>query len=298
MTQPISIPLPPALSVNRRWLWFYTWLAVLFVSIALVAYADRLGFRPWSGVAQDRIVWYHYEECEGVTLTRFLLQFSNFWSNFAYLAVGLILISLNDSLLGRLLGGAFCFLTFGSGYFHGSLSELGELLDIAGVYMALLAIIAYALIELFEWRSTDPRAIALTVAAFVFAFVAAIYRTKVWLFNSSVLTPLLVVAILVAGAIAYFKFKLRNEHKLLAPGLGALGFGLIALVGKFTDGDNNALARYGGDYAKCLYAPDAWFQGHASWHVLSAGMFYCMFEFFRSFRRRSRPVFPWRLAGS
>jgi hypothetical protein len=275
-----------------RWAWLIIWSVVFLACIAAVVIADLAHWHPWANVPATRIAWYHHEECEQVYSTGILLQLANFWSNFAYLAIAL-LIATHDSLLGRVIGATFVLLTFGSGWFHGSLSEYGQTVDIAGVYCGLLAIASYGIVELTRMQHTDPRAWLLMIAAIILGVVGAILRTQVHFFDSDYFTPLLVVIVLVFGVVAALRLS-GAKQPLLWPGVMALLAGLVALVFKFTDGDDNLLAQHHGVYLDCTYHPTSLFQGHAVWHVLSAYMFLCMFEFFNSIGARFRTVFPWR----
>ncbi len=280
--------------LKGRWGWLVIWTTA-FVVCALVALICHLAeLHPWSDVSADRIAWYHREECENVDTKGFFLQLLNFWSNFAYLATGLMILCLNEKPLGRFVGIVFLFLAVGSGWFHGTLSEFGQTVDIAGVYVALLAIAFYGFVEMVPLEHTDPKVWILMGGAVVLGVVGAFVRGNVHFFDSDYFTPMLVFIILVYMVSSAFRYPGPNQANLLLPGLGALVLGLAALVFKFTDGDDNALADNGKVYAKCLYGPESPIQGHAIWHSLSALMFLCMFEFFRSLKGRSQSVFPWR----
>jgi hypothetical protein len=272
--------------------WFILWTALLLTVLGLVILAQMAGLHPWSTVPLARVTFYHREECELVDIMGFLLQFQNFWSNFAYLAIGL-LIAAHGSALGRVVGWTFVFLSVGSGWFHGTLSELGQTLDIAGVYCGLLAVAVFGFVELESMPPSAPLGWALMIGAIVLGFAAAFLRTQIPIFNSNLFTPILVGLVLVFGLFTAWKLASWN-HELLWPGVFALVAGLGALLFKFTDGDDNLLAKYGGDYSQCSYAPSSLVQGHAIWHVLSAFMFLAMFEFFRSLTVRHPTVFPWR----
>lgn len=280
------------LSTTGRWTWLTIWLVVLAVTIAIVVIAQIANWHPWSTVSAARITFYRREECEWVNLAGFFLQLMNFWSNFAYLALGLLIVT-HDSRFGQVIGATFLLLAFGSGWFHGTLSEWGQTFDIAGVYCGLLAIASYGFVEFFGFEHDTTASKLLMIAAIALGIVGALLRTQIHLFDSDVFTPILVVAVLIFGVALAFRIP-HSKHELLWPGIWAVVSGLVALWFKFSDGTDNLLAKHHGDYAQCSYQPQALYQGHAIWHALSAFMFLCMFEYFRSLGARSRPVFPWR----
>jgi hypothetical protein len=275
-----------------RWTWLVIWLIVLAATIATVVIAEGAHLHPWSGVTTARMIFYQREECELIDLVRFFLQCANFWSNFAYLALGLLIVT-HDSRFGQIIGATFLLLAFGSGWFHGTLSEWGQTTDMAGVYCGLLAIASYGFVEFLGVEHDTMLAKSVIAAAIVLGIIAAVLRVQVPLFSSDTFTPILVVAVLVFGVILGARLP-GSKHHLLWPGVFAVVAGLVALVFKFTDGDDNLLAKHHRDYALCTYQHESLFQGHAIWHLLSAFMFLCMFEYFRSLGSRSRPVFPWR----
>jgi hypothetical protein len=287
---------PNPYGLQGRWGWLLlsagSFLSCLFVVLIL----HFLSVPPWADVTADRIAWYHHEQCENVDTSGFLLQVHNFWSNFGYLAAGILIVCLSDVALGRAVGVVLIFLAFGSAWFHGTLTETGQTVDMAGVYVALLAMVAYGFVEMTPLDYDSAASWLLFFGAVVLGIVAGILRVSVKFFDSDYFTPFLVFILAVYMIAVIWRYPERDRSPLLAPGLGALGAGLLAVIFKFSDGDDNfLLAQHGGDYSKCLYGHGSLIQGHAFWHVLSAVMFVCIFEYFRSLLERSRTVFPWRL---
>jgi Ceramidase len=281
--------------LRGRWGWLALWGSFLILCVIVTLTYHFGHIKPWSDVTADRIAWYHHEECENVDTSGVFLQVHNFWSNFAYLAAGMMIVCLNDSSIGRAVGVVLIFLAFGSAWFHGTLTEAGQTVDVAGVYAALLAMCAYGFIEMVPLEYDSITSWLIFSLAVVLGVVAGIIRTKVSFFSSDYFTPFLVfilVVYMISGALRYQ----RDRSPLLWPGLAAGVAGLLAVIFKFTDGDDNfLLAQHGGDYEKCFYGHGSLFQGHAWWHLLSAVMFLCVFEFVRSLLERSRTVWPWRL---
>ncbi len=282
--------------VHGRWGWLIITVACFLLCLIAVLIFHFAKVRPWADISPDRIAWYHHEQCENVDTSGFLLQVYNFWSNFGYLAAGLLIVCLNDSIVGRAVGVVLIFLAFGSAWFHGTLTETGQTVDMAGVYAVLLTMCAYGYIEMVPLEYDSIATWLIFSGAVILGIVAGFIRLTVRFFSSDYFTPFLVfimVVYMVSGGLRYNK---RDHGPLLWPAVGAGISGLLAVIFKFSDGDDNfLLAQHGGDYEKCLYGHGSIIQGHALWHVLSAVMFVCVFEFFRSLLERSRTVWPWRL---
>ena len=138
------------------WGWLIIWTPVLAIFVAIALIGNTAGWAPWEPNL-DRMCFYREEQRELVRTGSFFLQVANFWSNFAYLGVGLLILFRSGSFVGRGTGWAFVFLAFGSGYYHGSLTELGQFLDIAGIYMALLALLFHGIIESFDLETSGDK---------------------------------------------------------------------------------------------------------------------------------------------
>jgi hypothetical protein len=138
------------------WGWLIIWIPVLALFVAIALIGNAADWAPWEPNL-DRMCFYREEQRELVRTGSFFLQVANFWSNFAYLAVGLLILFRSGSFIGRGTGLAFVFLAFGSGYYHGTLTELGQFLDIAGIYIALLALLFHGIIESFDLETSTDR---------------------------------------------------------------------------------------------------------------------------------------------
>lgn len=279
---------------SLRWGWLTIWALCVVALLLFFLVMTVAGVHPWSDVTKDRVAWYHQEECEQVTTSGFFLQFHNFWSNLAFLAAGLLILWFSTAYMARAIGIVFILLAAGSGWFHGTLGEVSQTVDIMTTYSALTVLIAYAFIELVPLEQDGVAAWLLFSAAVVLGAVAGILRTTVHFFDSDYFTPFLVIILVIYMGVLIS--RCTDGSALLWPGIFTAVFGLLAVVFKFTDGDKNLFANHGGVYSKCSYAPSGLWQGHALWHLLSAAMFVCMFEYIRSVRNRSRSVWPWRIS--
>ena len=286
-----------------RWGWLSVWVICVVFFFLVSVLLGAIGVHPWSGVSADRVDGYHHEQCETVDKSSFFIQFHNFWSNFAYLAAGLLIAWLSDSAVGKAIGFTFIFLAFGSGWFHGTLTETGQTFDMVGVYCALTTLIAYAFIELIPLEQDGPWSWMVFGLAIVLGVIAGILRpggilsiSPFKVFGSDWFTPLLVIVLGVYMFLVIWRRKFQFWNPILGPIIGFLVTGLLALIFKFTDGDDNLFAPHNRIYSKCTYDPGGLIQGHALWHLLSAVMFVCFFEYIRSVNGRSRSVWPWRIS--
>ena len=279
---------------STRWGWLTVWVMCLVVAVVFTLIMSLAHVRPWTDVSTSRVAWYHQEECEKVDTSGFWLQTLNFWSNFSYLAGGIVITWLSDFRLGKGIGIVLIALSVGSLWFHGTLTEFSQTIDIVGVYAALIVLIGYGFIELIPLDMDGVAAWLIFAGAIILGTIAGFLRTSLKVFDSDYFTPLLVVMLLIYMLMVYLRYR-RGAAPLLPPFLAFVGTGILAMVFKFTDGDKNLAAPYGGNYSKCLYAPTSPIQGHALWHILSGLMFVCIFEYIRSVRSATRSVWPWRV---
>jgi hypothetical protein len=309
------------------WGWLIIWIPVLAVFIAIAVIGNAAGGDLWKP-SIDRICSYREEQLELVRIGSLFLQVANFWSNFAYLAVGLIIFFRNGSFIGRGTGLAFVFLAFGSGYFHGSLTEFGQFLDIVGIYMALLALIFHGVIESFDLETSTDNVRNWFWFTMVCGMFAGFSKGEIPWHKSDIGAGILggVIGALmiywIFAALLIGGFSSKDFRSLVFPFLLAiLCFGAAAF---FKFGDKRDLER---TYQKCevkvrgetvkfealetctekappgspanpanvwTYGSESVIQGHALWHFFSAFGMLGIFEFFTSLRRRSGSVRPWR----
>jgi predicted membrane channel-forming protein YqfA (hemolysin III family) len=215
---------------------------------------------------------------------------ANTWSNLAYVLVGFYAIALawrdrrggpaaspinylqSTPTLGFLFGAACCYLGLASGLYHASLTRLAQQLDVASMYAPLLASLAlFAGRAVRAWRKrhgwpafdVTPLLVLVVVAACWLLFVLK------WSMSAKVVLQTLIGLHAVAALLE------------ISLGRGAmparwLGFSLVALVA--------AVACRELDVARKFSRPDAWFQGHACWHVLTAVSLACVYLYHRNER--------------
>jgi hypothetical protein len=276
------------------WNWTLIWAACVIAVLLLVLVMAIAGAHPWADTTSQRISDYQHEQCETVKTSAPFVQVMNFWSNFAYLAAGLLIMSRSFFWFGKAIGIVLALLAFGSAWFHGTLTETGQTADMMGVYSALLAMIAYAVLKVFKISTSSIEGWAILGGSVVLGCFAGIFRTKTVVFDSDYFTIVLVAVLtvfMVAEAIRsidwsqsgfiYFAWKADWVTVLLWTSIAVIS-GAVACLFKFTDGDKNLFARHDGIYSKCGYDPGSLFQGHGLWHILSAVMFVAIFEYIRA----------------
>lgn len=191
--------------------------------------------------------------CEGLR-EGLIRQPANTWSSFAFVLAGLWMAlrirrqgaertALNASS-ARLLTASLFVVGLGSAFYHASLTFVGQVLDVSGMYLIATFILFHRLGP--RWR-ISPMGMVLG-----FTFVNAA------LMAAQVTTPSLrrvVFAVLLAGALAVEWRSSRQGRRWLATGatLMALAF-LIWVV----------------DRQRIACAPQSFVQGHAIWHILGA----------------------------
>ncbi len=294
----------PSIFFGLRWGWLTVWV-ILFVALFLVTgFLGLVGAHPWSDVSASRVDWYHHEQCEAVIKTGlfgFFLQFHNFWSNLGYLAVGLLIAQVSNSVPTKTVGCIFVFLAICSAWFHGTLTEAGQALDMVGVCCALTVLIAYVAVEFWEIGYDTVATLLIFGGALVLGAVLGLFRNG-GVLGSNFLTSELIVGVLVVilvSSMIVLIFRPGANQPTLSwafwgPFVGFWVIGLLAVVFRQSDGDDNALlATHNGNYSQCAYSPGGLIQGHAIWHLLSAIMFLCFFECIRAKGNRTRSVLPW-----
>ena len=207
---------------------------------------------------------------------------ANTWSNLAYIVVGLYGIALGcrdlrqpkrDTFLVRTpalsvaFGAACCCLGIGSGLFHASLTRFGQQLDVAAMYPPLMVIIAVGIGRWFPARRTWPLLLVLVAVASGLLFY---YK---WAMSSRIVLNSLVGSVTILTLVA----RVCSSRKLDGRWLLA---SVVALIAAVFCRQLDIAARFSG--------PDAWAQGHALWHALTALSLGCVYAFYRSEKMTAR----------
>ena len=274
------IGLPP-------WIHGFTWGAMVVLTLLVVGIIRSYqGREVWGGWAES-VELRHPAYAERVHLDDVLRTQSDTWSNLAYVLVGFYALALGWHDLRRqapahagyvirtpamsiLLGAACCFLGFGSGLFHASLTRWGQQLDVAAMYSPLVVFIA---INVGRWvprlnagggRAGVPTWPILAGLALVVCFLLYEYK---WSMRSSVVLPTLILIVAAFVVADRFQRRRRLSVPLMILSLASLVAARICWVM---------------DVKGSFSGPDTWFQGHAVWHLLTALSLAAIYFYYRN----------------
>lgn len=221
------------------------------------------------------------EYCEFNNTSKFFHQSSNTYSNLAYFFFGVLLLQIakfdtkinqntqktkleNFPLLSALMGFCFIYLSFGSAFFHASLTYLGQRVDMNGTYSVSITLLGIGLFHLISNKTISSKSQKLWIG-FLLLVIIAFWKIHLMI-SSRLLLPIMILLLLLTIAIHYFKHK--KEKSLL---LAILGFVLMLVAVKIRTLD----------VQKWNCNPESIYQGHAVWHLLTALSSFCSYAFFR-----------------
>ncbi len=227
------------------------------------------------------------EYCEFNNTEKLFHQSMNTYSNLAYFFFGILLLQFakydfNNKenptpnrlekfpLLSALMGLCFIYLSFGSAFFHASLTYLGQRVDMNGTYsisIALLGIGIYHLLHKIDFSETAKKLWIGSLLVIIIAFLPISLMV-----SSSKLLPAMILLLLITIAIHYFQF--RQEKSFI---LAILGFVLMFFAVKIRTLD----------VQKINCDPHSFYQGHSVWHLLTAMSSFCSYAFFRFSKTQS-----------
>ncbi|MBI2423643.1 MAG: ceramidase domain-containing protein [Candidatus Hydrogenedentes bacterium] len=223
--------------------------------------------------------------CETVHLESIFRTRANTWSNLAYVLAGLYVCALafhdrrramaqdagyllRHPVFSALFGLACVYLGLGSGLFHASLTRWGQQLDVAAMYAPLCVLIA---LNLGRWLSPAidrpwlPGALAAAAA-----IVSALLYFYKWSMSSDTVLPALILGVAAFSLLDQIRFRKQVRARWFALSLGLL---IVAVYCRQAD--------IAGRFSR----PDAWYQGHAVWHVLTSLTLACSYAYYRTERR-------------
>ena len=208
---------------------------------------------------------------------------ANTWSNLGYIVVGLYGIALGcrdlrqpsrdayllkTPALSLAFGTACCCLGIGSGLFHASLTRLGQQLDVASMYPPLMVMIAVSFGRWIPALPLGSRTLPTWPVLLVLTTLASglLYYFK-WSMSSPIVLNSLVGSVATLTLLARFCSSRMLDGRWLVASSAALVVAVFCrqldIAGRFT-------------------GPDAWAQGHALWHILTALSLGCVYAFYRS----------------
>lgn len=159
----------------------------------------------------------------------------------------------------------------GSMFFHGAMTEWGGRLDGLSMYLFILFVIAWQVARTWEWGQTGfLRCYALLVA--IFAAERVLGGGSTLAIFGAMVTCAALLEILIALPRERLVLRRRRERRLDRRPLGAalalfaLSMGIWALS----------------DSGRPFCDPESWIQGHAIWHLLSAGTVTAIYRYLDS----------------
>lgn len=239
-----------------------------------------LSGRIWDGMTISKSAL-TVEYCEFNDTEKFFHQSMNTYSNLSYFFFGILLLQIANydfnnkadftqnrlekfPLLSALIGICFIYLSFGSAFFHASLTYLGQRVDMNGTYsisITLLGIGFYHLLYKFDFSVTAKKLWVGSLLVVIIAFLPISL-----MISSSKLLPAMILLLLISIGVHYFQFR---KHKSFI--LAISGFILMFLAVKIRTLD----------VQKINCDPHSFYQGHAIWHLLTAMSSFCSYAFFR-----------------
>lgn len=232
--------------------------------LAAFALSPWVGWRPATCLPADCF-------CETIG-EGFVLQPVNTWSSLAFLLAALWVAKRNSGAAGRnqqILGRAelWLFITalvlvgLGSAFYHASLTFVGQVADVSGMYLVATFMLLHRLGP--RWK--------LSPAGAVFGFIGM----NAALMAAQVMAPSsrrLVFALLLLSALGL-------EGVSAKAGRGWLGGGAALMA--------MAFVIWTLDRERLVCAPESVLQGHALWHVLGAVATVCLFRCYEADATRS-----------
>lgn len=247
---------------------------------------------------EGRNVWSHWAEASELRRPAYAERIypdevfrtqANTWSNLTYVLVGFYAIALgrldlrtkfpvesghlvNTPALSLLFGATCCYLGFGSGLFHASLTRFGQQLDVAAMYAPLLGFIAINLgrflprLKFGGGQTGIPSLPVLLGLVLVASFL--LFQFK-WSMRSSVMLPTLIL--IVTAFTLLDRFLPRRKFAVRWMVFSALALGVARICWQL-------------DVAGKFSGPDTWLQGHAVWHLLTGLSLACTYAYYRSER--------------
>lgn len=236
----------------------------------------------WEGMTLSKSALTN-EYCEFNNPNKFFHQSMNTYSNLVYFFLGVLICQIawedsnsrifqnrlaNFPLLSALMGFSFIYLSFGSAFFHASLTWAGQRVDMNGTYSITLTLVSIGLYHVFHKINLSEQAKKIWISIMVM-IILAFYQIHL-LISSSILLPILILLMLILIGINYFQFP-QKRHILF----GVLSLVLIAIAIKIRTMD----------VQKINCNPYSLYQGHSVWHLLAGLSSFCNYAFFRFWKK-------------
>lgn len=234
----------------------------------------------WEGMAISKSAL-TVEYCEFNNVDKFFHQSMNTYSNLAYFFFGVLILQIaifdlknkgnttqnrleKFPLLSAFMGFCFIYLSFGSAFFHASLTYLGQRVDMNGTYSISIALLGIGFYHILYKIDFSEIAKKLWIGGLLLIIIAFLPISL--MISSSKLLPTMILLLMVMIAIHYFQNRKQKSFILAIS-----GFVLMFLAVKIRTLD----------VQKVDCDPYSFYQGHAIWHLLTAFSSFCSYAFFR-----------------
>ena len=162
----------------------------------------------WQGMTLSKSAL-NIEYCEFNNPDRFFHQSMNTYSNLVYFFLGVLICQIawgdyksrnfqnrlaNFPLLSALMGVCFIYLSFGSAFFHASLTWAGQRMDMNGTYSITLTLVSIGLYHVLHKINFSEQAKKIWIVVMVI-IILAFYQVHL-LISSSILVPILILLML------------------------------------------------------------------------------------------------------
>ncbi len=291
----LHVGMAERLKLNRLPLWVHgiglggTGLVFLLAVLAFAAFKDVPVWVDWVPASEFTAPKY----AERIYPDSIFRTRMNTWSNLVYICFGFYAVALaiydwkRKLPLQRgyltfapvqtfLFGLAGIYLGLGSGFFHASLTRYGQQCDVGGMYATMICLAAFAI---GSWlpRMRVPRTRrpmpSWPVLAVMVVYGSAYFSYYKWDYSFSEISGYLTgILVLFAGV------------SLIQPGRYLQFRWFVAAVVAITLGSRIRDLDIAGKFS----GPDAIFQGHALWHLVSCLFYVFLFAYFRSEEREDK----------
>lgn len=201
--------------------------------------------------------------CEYVDMQSLIKQPANTFSSFAFVYIGWVIFFesfyVKDTLM-KIFGISSVFIGFGSAFFHATLTFLGQVFDLAGMFLLSSFILFYALYRIFNLTKTNTIILLIVSNVILIGGLFIVPEMRRYIFG----------ILIVLGLLSEL-FYIKKQHNLIETKWLKYAF-LTLLV---------AFGIWILDLTKVVCDPKSLLQGHLLWHILSAVAVYFLYLYYR-----------------
>lgn len=207
--------------------------------------------------------------CEAPRFHSMIVEPVNFWTNFSYIFFGFLVLLRYKKFANQdfkqnkdfvyLYSFALIFLGIGSGFWHMSLTFVGQWLDLFGMYLVVVFLLGYNAIKL-NWLNKK----SFYAFYFIVNIISGILLYYIPEFRRYLFAIFLVLTI-ASTIYANRVLPTKQNLKYFYAALLSLGTAYFA---------------WNLDHHKIVCDPHGWMNGHGIWHILAGLSCYLIFKYF------------------